>query len=373
MVDYSYDRNADFINGTDRMKEEVAFGYFVDKNVSDRMQEPGDEQNAVFADGSVQENTYAGDNMVYSTGPKGEFVYDKTQFEWAPYMNKNAVTGGYEREECFRYKGTETDGDSIEIPEGIRDMSHCFDGNMNISSIPALPKSLEKANGMFRGCMFMKGPSSSAKQPDGTMKIPPRLREGRGMFQGCVALEQGFDGEGSYDQMAMNSVKFTGIYARTEVTKEGKAPERDEGDILPSIPVFLRDAAVEKKPVHFDYGTAAHDQNPSYGNSFARPLGSGKDAYDRTLAAASYGSGFKDAPSVSHSFSQASKGLEDPQKSAKELSDKRAAVFADQDDIIAALDRPAAKKPQEHSDYGKKADRLLASLGVGGRDMEYQI
>lgn len=362
MVDYSYDRNADFINGTDRMKEEVTFGYFIDKNVSDKMEEPGDEQNAVFADGSMQENTYVGDNMVYSTGPKGDFVYDKTQFEWAPYMNKNSVTGGYEREECFRYKGSETDGDKIEIPEGIRDMSHGFDGNMNISSIPALPDSLEKANGMFRGCMFMKGPSSLARQPDGTMLTPPRLREGKGMFQGCVALEQGFDGEGSYDHMAVNSMKFAGIYARTEVTKEGRAPERDEGDILPSIPVFLRDAAVEK-PVHFDYGSLP-----------ARPLGSGRDAYDRTLAAASYSGASKDIPSVPQSFKQVSKGLGDHQKAAKELADKRAAVFADQDDIIAALDRPATKKPQaEHSDYGKKADRLLASLGVGGRDMEYQI
>ena len=123
-------------------------------------------------------------------GKLGKFSYDDTEFviKRAPELH-------------LRYKGEETDGSKIKIPEGIVDCNHMFFDNKLLETPPIIPEGVKNCKYMFAYCEnLIKAPEI----PEGVencgsmfgctnLKTPPIIPEGvkdcECMFYNCTNLE----------------------------------------------------------------------------------------------------------------------------------------------------------------------------------------
>lgn len=127
------------------------------------------------------------ENLVDYEGPLGKFKYDKTQFTLDTYELEayDDGLGVYSSPATsiprLHYIGTETDGNKICIPDGVKSGDFMF-AESNIKNTPKLPKSLESTNSMFCDCKQLKTAISV---------IPSNVGNTAYMYQGCSNLKYG--------------------------------------------------------------------------------------------------------------------------------------------------------------------------------------
>ena len=128
------------------------------------------------------------------SGRLGEFDYDTGEFEiWSRPAGNTYI-------DVFRYRGRETDGSKIKIPDGVVDLSYCFEG-CRIVTPPAIPVSVRIMQYTFQNCVAL---TSGASLPDGVLRIgfmyqncrnlvtgsdmPDSVVDASYVYDGCVAL-----------------------------------------------------------------------------------------------------------------------------------------------------------------------------------------
>lgn len=129
-------------------------------------------------------------------GPLGEFVYNSEDFE---LMYRYTPLGGFE---VLKYRGPETEGDKIRIPNGIVDCSYMFE-KLSVKTPPVIPVSVRTTNYMFKDCVSLVrgallpyGTKSSSFMYQGCRSLvscpmlPDTLLNAQYMFDGCRLLEQ---------------------------------------------------------------------------------------------------------------------------------------------------------------------------------------
>ena len=138
--------------------------------------------------------------IVHYEGVLGSFDYNTRMFELAYYESKIPGTNntarvpflhyiGDKEIDCvdFRHGGSKTlsitNGDRIEIPEGLKCADYMFAGT-NVKTVPKLPDSLESAHCMFDGCKNLEGISDNAKNSNGDLNYPDKLKDISWMFAG---------------------------------------------------------------------------------------------------------------------------------------------------------------------------------------------
>ena len=123
------------------------------------------------------------DGTMHYNGALGEFDYDPTQFAIVDVHvpTSNDDVNGVNKIHVLRYIGTETDGNKIQIPDGIKDASMMF-MHSNIKSTPKIPNSVESTYAMFAECKDLKTVNG---------RIPPSVKDGPFMFANCSNLEKG--------------------------------------------------------------------------------------------------------------------------------------------------------------------------------------
>lgn len=129
-------------------------------------------------------------------GSLGEFTYNTEEFE---VLDKYTPFGVIP---VLHYRGNETDGRKITIPNGLKDGSYLFE-NASIQTPPLLPPSLERANYMFldcvslvRGAILPHGCVSASFMYAGCRSLlsvpacPKTLRRASYMCDGCRMLQE---------------------------------------------------------------------------------------------------------------------------------------------------------------------------------------
>lgn len=109
--------------------------------------------------------------IVQYEGRLGTFAYSTADFE---ISMRYTETGSFE---ILSYRGRETDGSKIQVPEGLVNGSYLFEGKSLVTP-PRLPKSLKNASYMFKNCVSLQ---RGAVLPDGVEKCGF-------MYQGCRSL-----------------------------------------------------------------------------------------------------------------------------------------------------------------------------------------
>ena len=129
-------------------------------------------------------------------GSLGEFTYNTEDFE---IINKYTPFGVIP---TLHYRGTETDGTKIKIPNGLRDGSYLFE-NTSIQTPPLLPPSLTLANYMFldcvslvrgailpHGCVSASFMYAGCRSLTSVPRTPNTLKRAQYMCDGCRLLEE---------------------------------------------------------------------------------------------------------------------------------------------------------------------------------------
>lgn len=175
--------------------DDLGFGFDESGNpVEIAVVEPGVVVQPMF-DNSKEENVIdveASDvkpesNTVDYEGPLGKFTYDKTQFtiDTKEIEACDDIYYGTHYDSLsiprLHYIGSETDGNKIKIPEGVKSGDFMFDGS-NITSTPRLPESLENTNSMFKDCKHLRNAFSA---------IPKNVGSTSYMYDGCSNLKNG--------------------------------------------------------------------------------------------------------------------------------------------------------------------------------------
>lgn len=127
-------------------------------------------------------------------GPLGEFEFSTEEFE---VTYKDTPFGWLE---VLLYRGTETEGYKIHIPEGVVNCSYMFEGTM-LQTPPVIPVGVKNVNYMFANCVSLK---RGALLPDGVTTasflyqgdrslesspaLPNTLENGSYLFDGCTHL-----------------------------------------------------------------------------------------------------------------------------------------------------------------------------------------
>lgn len=127
-------------------------------------------------------------------GPLGQFVYNTRDFE---LIDKYTPFGRFD---VLRYRGNETDGSKITIPNGIIDCSYMFEKH-SLQTPPIIPVGVRIVNYMFkdcvsllRGAVFPHGVVSAAFAYQGCRSLqacpglPKTLEKGQYLFDSCTSL-----------------------------------------------------------------------------------------------------------------------------------------------------------------------------------------
>lgn len=127
-------------------------------------------------------------------GRLGDFDYDTGDFEiWSRTAGNGYV-------DMIRYRGRETDGTKIKIPEGVVDLSYCFEG-CRLVIPPVIPLSVRIMQYTFQNCASL---SKGVSIPDGVTRtgfmyqncrnlvtgsdMPDSIVDASYMYDGCTSL-----------------------------------------------------------------------------------------------------------------------------------------------------------------------------------------
>ena len=142
------------------------------------------------------------DGLVDYDGKLGKFTFNPNEFELrsvtVPADSYGNPPTSYP---ILKYVGDEVDGDKIQIPDGVKDISCMFSGNRSLQSLPKIPYGVENAFGAFRDCSALEATSPFAlpitlksapfmfancgSMVAGPAVIPPSVKDGSGMFLNC--------------------------------------------------------------------------------------------------------------------------------------------------------------------------------------------
>jgi hypothetical protein len=101
-------------------------------------------------------------------GPLGKFAYNVNEFELKTIGD----------EDVLQYIGSETDGNKIEIPEGITSCRLMFAGNTKLKLPVVIPQGVKDCSYMYTGCTSLIRPSKTIKS----------MRNCNYMYAGCKSL-----------------------------------------------------------------------------------------------------------------------------------------------------------------------------------------
>lgn len=121
------------------------------------------------------------DKTRHYDGPLGQFDFDPKEFDLAKVHVPENEYGAAKDVIVLRYKGTETDGRNIHVPEGITDVSYMFMGS-DIESTPRLPSSVKMATQTYMSCSNLK---------EAISPLPEGLEDTSFMFADCPRLVVG--------------------------------------------------------------------------------------------------------------------------------------------------------------------------------------
>lgn len=110
--------------------------------------------------------------LVDYKGSLGVFSYDPNIFE---VRKKYTPYGALQ---VLQYKGRETDGSLIAIPEGVQDCSYMFEGKSLITP-PRIPSGVIRTNYMFLNCTSLERGAI----------LPYGVRTASCMYRGCLRLQ----------------------------------------------------------------------------------------------------------------------------------------------------------------------------------------
>lgn len=122
-----------------------------------------------------------GPGKAHYEGTLGSFDFDTTQFALARVKIPASEYGAEKDTVSLLYRGNETDGRKIKIPDGINDISNMFEGTA-IESVPAIPEGVVHARAAFKDC---------AKLEEGGSKLPSTLRDMDFMYANCNGMKYG--------------------------------------------------------------------------------------------------------------------------------------------------------------------------------------
>lgn len=91
-------------------------------------------------------------NTNHYDGILGTFDYDTNEWAICKKTVTDASTGQESEIPVLRYIGTETAGNKIEIPDGVRVLDYAFEGNTALTTVPVIPESVESAHASFMDC-----------------------------------------------------------------------------------------------------------------------------------------------------------------------------------------------------------------------------
>lgn len=151
-------------------------------------------------------------------GVLGSFDYDPNQ--WAiGYKTVYDSIGGESVDTqipILRYIGTQTDGNRIDIPDGVKSLDYTFEGT-KVKTVPALPEGVESMHATFKDCSELTGLSMKAagdKQGfwnqimpwnwndgvdwqlwggEGAARLPSSVRDLSYCFDSCTQLTNAFE------------------------------------------------------------------------------------------------------------------------------------------------------------------------------------
>ena len=146
--------------------------------------------------------------MKHYEGKLGVFDYDDDEFELGRIRQDAAGVHAnipevvsFGKEEFLLYKGKETDGSKVHIPEGIIDCNHMFLYG-HLETAPDIPNGVKYCDFMFEDCKSLK------TAPD----IPGSVNNCTCMFEGCTSLEVA-------PELSDNIEDCRGMFARCESLK----------------------------------------------------------------------------------------------------------------------------------------------------------
>lgn len=93
-------------------------------------------------------------------GSLGSFDYNPN--EWAVGVKDIERNGSKTSVPVLRYIGEETNGDKINIPEGVTNLDYTFEG-MDLETVPKIPDSVESAHAAFMDCKKLTRACKEAK------------------------------------------------------------------------------------------------------------------------------------------------------------------------------------------------------------------
>lgn len=120
------------------------------------------------------------DGTIHYEGDLGVFDYDPNQFVMSrvPLQGED---GKFRDVQVLSYRGQETDGSKIQIPEGLVNAQLMF-MNSKIESAPRIPNSVRNMDCMFQNCRHLKTFDSA---------IPSSVNSMSMTFGNCVRMEKG--------------------------------------------------------------------------------------------------------------------------------------------------------------------------------------
>lgn len=144
--------------------------------------------------------------MVHYEGYLGSFDYDASMWQLGYWQCK--VGDEYVNVPVLHYNlageasnlaGNKlsgfTNGNAIQIPEGLKVADYMFAGT-GIESMPELPEGLESAHCMFMNCTDLQNGCNASKYESGnhqgTLKMPDSLKDASWMFAGCSQMQDYF-------------------------------------------------------------------------------------------------------------------------------------------------------------------------------------
>lgn len=131
---------------------------------------------------AVQEQSYE--------GRLGTFTYNPEEFSLRYKYAENGVF------EYLWYKGHETDGSRIQIPNGIIDMSYMFEHNRYLMTPPAIPPTVKVAEYAFHDCLMLR---QGASLPYGIERIGFMYQDCRAMLAGSTMPDTVVSAQYMYD------------------------------------------------------------------------------------------------------------------------------------------------------------------------------